>query len=53
MKNELTTIKVTKQTVKNLNIVAGYTGKKQWEITQEASEEALKKISTKIQKATK
>ena len=40
---KITTIKITEQTKKNLNIIAAITGEKQYEVTERISKEAVKK----------
>lgn len=49
-KAELVTIKVTKKAVTNFNIASKKVNLKQYEIVEEASEDVLKKISSKIKK---
>lgn len=51
MKEKLITIKVTASAKKNFNLAAAHAGKKQWEISKEASDDILKKISAKIKKS--
>lgn len=51
MEMKLKSIKVTEETIRNLNAAAGFAGKKQYQIAQEASEDVLKKISAKIKES--
>ena len=48
MKETLTTIKVTESAKKNFNLAAATSGKKQWEVSEEASKDVLKKLSSKV-----